>query len=101
MKKLFAAAALAGALAMPMAATTEAQPQVVVGGGLVNVQIVDAVDLTNVLTDINVAVGVAANIVANVCDTTVNAVAVQLAQGDVVRCSGDIDGAPVNVTAGD
>jgi hypothetical protein len=38
------AVALAGAFALPMAATTSAQPSVVIGSGLVTLQIVDVTD---------------------------------------------------------
>ena len=100
MKKTIGAAVLAGALAFPMAATTEAQPQVVVGGGLVNVQIVDVIDDIEI-EDINVfvPVGVAANIIANVCGLNVGVLASDLARGNTVVCDGEIQGAPVDVTA--
>lgn len=99
-KKMFGAAVLAGALAFPMAGTTEAQPPVVIGGGLVNVQIVDVID-DIVIEDINVfvPVGIAANIIANVCGLSVGVLASDLAQGNTVVCDGEIQGAPVEVTA--
>lgn len=60
---LFAGAALAtGALASASAAP-------LVTGGVVNVTVTDS--LNNVLSDNNVGVGVAANVVATLCGTTV------------------------------
>ena len=100
MKKIFGAAVLAGAMAIPMATTSYAQPNVVVGGGLVNVQVTDVIDDIEI-EDINVFVpiGVAANIVANVCGLSVGVLAEDLARGSEVVCSGEIEGAPVDVTA--
>lgn len=80
--KFVRAAALAGAMAIPMATTASAQPAVVIGGGLVNVQITDVIDdVTVVVQDIDVALGVALQIAANVCDVNVNVLAVQLREG--------------------
>ena len=100
MKRIFGAAVLAGAMAIPMATTSYAQPNVVVGGGLVNVQITDVID-DIIIEDVNVTVpiGVAANIIANVCGLSVGVLASDLAHGNEVACEGEIDGAPVNVTA--
>ena len=71
---LFAGAALAaGAL------TTPASAQPVVTGGLVNVVVTDVIDdVTVVVRDINVGVGAALAIAANVCDVNVNVLAEQL-----------------------
>ena len=100
MKKMFAAAALAGVMAFPLATTTSAQPQVVIGGGLVNVQITDVIDdVTVIIEDVNVGIGVAANLVANVCGVAVNVVAVQLAQGNTYECTGTINANDVDVVA--
>lgn len=96
--KIVRAAALAGAVAIPMATTVSAQPQVVIGGGLVNVQIVDVVDdvIVNV-EDINVALGAALQLAANVCDVNVNVLAEQFRQGDA-QCSSVVDGTGSDVT---
>lgn len=85
------AAVFAGALAVPMAATTSAQPAVIGGGGLVNVQIgsiriIDDVEVRNVLNNLTVSIGVAANIAANVCGVTVGVLARDLARGGEVAC---------------
>lgn len=76
------AALCAGALSVSMAATTSAQPPIVVGGGLVNVTVVDVIDdLTITVQDINVTAGVALQLAASVCDVSVNALAQQLKGG--------------------
>ena len=99
MKKFFGAAALAGALAMPMAATTEAQPVAV--GNVVNIQIVRLIDDITI-RDINVGVAAAANIVANVCDAVdVAALGAVIANGGTFTCTGttgNADAVGVTVT---
>ena len=78
---LFAGAAFAtGALAPASAAP-------VVTGGLVNVTVVDVAN--NILRDANVGVGVAANIAAAVCGTTVPVAVLArqvVAQGGTFEC---------------
>lgn len=92
------AAALAGALAIPASATVAAQPPVVIGGGLVNVQIVDVIDdITVNVEDINVALGVALQLAANVCDVNVNVLAEQLRTGDAT-CDSVVEGTGSFVT---
>lgn len=92
------AAVCAGALALPMAATTSAQPQVVVGGGLVNVQVTDVIDDVVVhVEDVQVALGVGLQLAANVCDVAVNVLAEQLRNGGA-SCSSVVDGTGSNVT---
>ena len=91
MKKMFGAAVLAGAMAIPMATTTSAQPPVIGAGNLVNVQvgsieIIDDVVVRNVLNDLTVSVGVAANIAANVCGVAVGVLAQDLARGSDFSC---------------
>ena len=81
----------AGVLAVPMASTASAQRPVVVGGGLVNVQIgtidiIDNVEVRNVLNDLTVSIGVAANLAANICGVTVGVLASDLARGGEVAC---------------
>lgn len=91
-KMMTRAVALAGALAIPMAATTSAQAPVLIGGGgLVNVQvgtieIIDDVVVRNVLNDLTVSVGVAANIAANVCGVSVGVLSADLARGADFAC---------------
>jgi hypothetical protein len=95
---LFASGLLAAGLAAP---TASAQP--VVTGGLVNVTVVDVIDdVTVIVRDVNVGVGVAANVAAALCDTAdVNAavLATQVVRGgDTVNCdtsTGNITFSPV------
>ena len=69
-----------------MATPASAQPVVVVGDGLVNVVVTDVIDdVTVVVQDINVAVGVAAQIAANICGVKVGPVAVLGAAIDAGR----------------
>ena len=95
---LFRAAAFAGMLSIGMAGTTAAQPQVVVGGGLVNVQIVDVIDdiIVNV-EDVNVNLGVALNLAANICGVAVNVLAQQIGTG-TATCDAVVDGSGSIVT---
>jgi hypothetical protein len=70
---LFAGAVLA------VGALTPASAQPIVTGGLVNVVVTDVIDdVTVVLQDINVGVGAALALAANVCDVNVNVLARQL-----------------------
>jgi hypothetical protein len=67
-KKLVASVFAATLMGITAAAPASAQP--VVTGGLVNVTIVDVIDdVTVVVRDVNVGVGVAANVAALLCDT--------------------------------
>ena len=91
MKKIFGAAVLAGAMAIPMATTTSAQPPVVGAGNLVNVQvgtieILNGLEVRNVLNDLTVSVGVAAQIAANVCGVSVGVIARDVARGGSYAC---------------
>jgi hypothetical protein len=105
MSNLLKATVFASALAIPMATTAEAQgrPPVVIGGGLVNVQITDIDVLsgnTVIIEDINVAVGVAAGIAANVCVQAVNVgvLSQQLARGGNFACEAIADGQHLTIT---
>jgi hypothetical protein len=82
-----AAGGFAGSLA-----PASAQP--IVTGGLVNVVIVDAVDV--VLMDVNLAVGAALGLAANVCDVNVNVLAVQLRNGSAT-CTNTVTGQEVTI----
>ena len=92
------AAVVAGALALPMAGTTSAQPPVITGG-LVNVTVVDVLDTgdINVVRDVNVSVGAALGIAANVCGVSVNVLATQLGSG-TATCDAAIEGGQRVVT---
>jgi hypothetical protein len=91
MMRTFKAAALAGVLSLPLAASTSAQRPVIGAGNLVNVQvgtieIIDDIEVRNVLNDLTVSVGVAANIAANVCGVSVGVLASDLARGADFAC---------------
>ena len=91
MTRIFQAALFAGVLAVPMAAVPAAQQPVVIGGGLLNVQIgsiqvIDDVEVRNVLNNLTVSIGVAANIAANVCGVNVGVLASDLARGADFAC---------------
>jgi hypothetical protein len=92
-KRLVASLFASGLLAVGIAAPT-ASAQPVVTGGLVNVTVVDVIDdIEIVVRDVNVGVGVAANIAATLCDTAdVNAAVLAnqvVAGGDDVTCDTD------------
>lgn len=90
--KIMRAAAVAGALAVPMATTAAAQPAVIIGGGLVNVVVTDVIDdVTVVVQDINVAAGVALQIAAAVCDVPIAVLSTQLKSG-TATCTASPDG---------
>jgi hypothetical protein len=96
---LLRAGAFAGLLAIPMAGTTAAEPQVVIApGGLVNIQIVDLIDdiIVNV-EDVNVNVAVALNLAANVCNVAVGVIAQDLNTG-TAQCDSVVDGTGSIVT---
>jgi hypothetical protein len=97
MKNLIRAAVFAGALAIPMAATTSAQGPVVTGG-LVNVTVVDVIDGDVLpISDVNVSVGAALALAANVCGVGVNVLATQLGSG-IATCDAAIEGGQRVVT---
>ena len=89
--KILGAAVFAATSAVTMASAPVSAQRVVGGGGLVNVQvgsieIIDDVEVRNVLNDLTVSIGVAANIAANVCGVTVGVIARDLARGGEVAC---------------
>ena len=90
--KIMRAAAMAGVLAVPIASTAAAQGPIVIGGGLVNVQITHLVDdITVDVEDITVSLAVALQLAANVCDVNVNVLATQLKNGGAT-CDSIVDG---------
>jgi uncharacterized protein involved in high-affinity Fe2+ transport len=93
-KRLGAALLSSALLAAGIAAPASAQP--IVTGGLVNVTVVDVADVT--LQDVNVAVGAALGIAANVCNVNVAVLAVQLSDQDRATCTNAIDGTRVTIT---
>ena len=96
---LLRAGLVAGALSVGLASTASTasaqQPPVVIGGGVVNVQIIDVIDDVEVVVqDINVNVNPAVRIAANLCGLAVGVIAEDLQDGhvecDVVNGPGDI-----------
>lgn len=99
MKRLLAASALT-ALAFgstaAMAPSASAAP--LVTGGLVNVTVTDVIDdVTVTVQDINVGLGAALGIAANVCDVNVNVLAQQLRNGGAT-CTSDASGQTVDLS---
>jgi hypothetical protein len=84
MKKLIAGLGLGTALAFAAPTTAEAQGPIVTGG-LVNITVADLID-GDVLSNNNVALGVALNLAANICGVAVNVLATQLGNGGPVMC---------------
>jgi uncharacterized membrane protein len=84
-KKLLATTFATALMAFGVAAPT-AGAQPVIGGGLVNIQIVNV--LNNNEVNVQVPIGVAANVAANVCvgSLQVGVLASQLARGETVDC---------------
>lgn len=81
-RRSIATVGAAGALAtgsLFLASPAQAQP--VITGGLVNVTVVDAVDVTNNRILQNVGVGVAANVQAQVCGVAVGAQVLTILSG--------------------
>jgi|tagenome__1003787_1003787.scaffolds.fasta_scaffold20259433_1 hypothetical protein len=98
-KKFAATLAVAGALALPVGAEA-APPPVVVGGGLVNVQVVDVLNNVDILNNNNVGIGVAAGVAAQVCGLTaqVGIIAQQVARTGAFTCTNDAGTQQVNIT---
>jgi hypothetical protein len=68
-----------------------------VTGGLVNVTVTDVIDdVTVTVEDVNVAVGAALALAANVCDVNVNVLATQLRDGGAT-CSNAVDETTVTI----
>jgi hypothetical protein len=85
-KRLTATVFVTALLSVAGAAPASAQ---VFTGGLVNVTIIDFLDVQDV--NVNVPIGVAANIAANVCpgNLQVGVLASQLARGGTVTCTAE------------
>jgi hypothetical protein len=94
MRKLIASVFATGVLAVGIGAPA-ASAQPIVTGGVVNITVVDS--LNNVLSNNNVAVGLALGLGANVCDVNVNVLAVQLSD-DEATCTNTVTGQEVTIT---
>jgi hypothetical protein len=87
---LFAGAVLAAG------ALTPASAQPIITGGLVNVVVFDVIENVTV-QDINVSLGAALGIAANVCDVNVNVLATQL-RNDEVTCESEAGDQTVTIS---
>ena len=76
-----AALSAAGALSVGLAAAPAAQAQPIITGGLVNVTIVDAVDVEDVVVQVPVAAAV------NICDVDVQVLVADLADDGEANCT--------------
>jgi hypothetical protein len=85
MTKWIAGLGLSAALAFAAPSTSEAQGPVVTGG-LVNVTIVDAVDVTNVRIIRDITVAAAVQLAANICGVAVNVIAIDFQQDGKATC---------------
>ena len=85
-RRSLATVGAAGALALTsLAVGTPAQAAPVLTGGLVNVTIVDAVDISRVTVQLPIAVA------ANVCDVTVQVLVADLADDGTANCTATAD----------
>ncbi len=85
-RKSLATVGAAGALTLTsLAVATPAQAAPVLTGGLVNVTIIDAVDISRVNVQLPIAVA------ANVCDVDVNVLAADLADDGTANCTATAD----------
>ena len=92
------ATALAAALSVGLGTTASAQGPII-GGGLVNVQLVRVIDDVEVnVTDISIPVTAAVNLAANVCGVAVGVLAADLAEDGTAFCSAVVDGRGPEVT---
>ncbi len=96
--RLLTTGALTAGLVLAGAVPALAQPVTggpVVTGGLVNVTVTDVADV--VLQDVNVGVGAALGLAANVCGVGVNVLATQLGNG-TATCTSDATGQTVTLS---
>jgi peptide deformylase len=98
MKRILASTAgliMAGTASVMAAPPASAQP--VVTGGVVNVTVTDVIDdVTVTIQDINVGVGAALGLAANVCDVNVNVLATQL-RNEAATCTSEATGQTVTI----
>ncbi len=95
MKKLMASLFSSAVLFAGLAGPASAQP--LVTGGLVNITVVDVLNNNEIITDNNIALGVALGVAANVCDVNVNVLAVQLRHGGAT-CTATASGQEVTIS---
>ena len=96
-RRSIATVGAAGALAAgSLFVASPAQAAPVFTGGLVNVTIVDAVDV--VITDVNVGIGAALAVAANVCGANVAVLAADFVQDGSATCENEQTGQEVTIT---
>ena len=96
-RTMIASAAASLALAGGVLGASPASAAPVVTGGLVNVTVTDVLNDNTVLQDVNVSLGAALGVAANVCDTSVNVLARQLKSGGAT-CTADATGQQVDIS---
>jgi hypothetical protein len=94
---MIASAAAAIALGGSVMTATPASAAPIVTGGLVNVTVTDVLNNNEILNDVNVGVGAALGIAANVCDVSVGVLARQLHTGGAT-CTSTASGQQVDIS---
>ena len=94
-RTVIASATAVLAMAGSVAAATPADAAPLVTGGLVNVTVTDTLN-NNILQDVNVGVGAALGLAANVCDVSVGVLAAQLHRGGAT-CTSMANGQRVDI----
>ena len=88
----------ATALAVPMAALPVSAQGPIAVGNLVNVQVVNVANNNEIIKNVNVAIGGAIAIAANVCDTTVQLLTVEIGQKKDYTCTSSTGDQRVDIT---
>ena len=95
-RTMIASASAVLAMAGSVAAATPASAAPLITGGLVNVTVTDTLNNNNILQDVNVGVGAALGLDANVCDVSVGVLAAQLHRGGAT-CTSTANGQRVDI----
>ena len=95
-RTMIASASAVLAIAGSVATATPASAAPLVTGGLVNVTVTDTLNNNEILNDVNVGVGAALGIAANVCDVSVGVLARQLHRGGAT-CTSTANGQMVDI----
>lgn len=96
-RTMIATAATAIALSGGALTASPASASPIVTGGLVNVTVTDVLNNNQILNDVNVGVGAALGIAANVCDVSVGVLAQQLHTGGAT-CTSNATGQRVDIS---
>jgi hypothetical protein len=95
-RTMIASATAVLTMAGSVAAATPADAAPLITGGLVNVTVTDTLNNNNILQDVNVGVGAALGLAANVCDVSVAVLSAQLDRGDAT-CTSTANGQRVDI----